>query len=338
MAYLSVAMHKHAIRAGVIGATGYTGRELVGLLGRHPRAEVVVATSESEAGQPLRVGRGQTVALVRAEDAALGECDIVFSCLPHGRGERLVGAAREAGVRVVDLSGDLRVPTPEAPGWARSAVYGLPELFREELRCAELVANPGCYPTAVLLGLAPLLRRSLVAGPVVVNGASGVTGAGRAPRRDLLFGEVAEDYRPYGVGNGHRHVPEMRRHGGRIGGVAPELVFTPHLLPVRRGILATMYVPLSEPLGLEDGSCLWRDDFGSEPFIEVLDGGAGVPSLGMAVGTNRVVVGVSAVAGLSSPGLLVIVAMDNLLKGAAGQAVQNMNLAFGLPETQGLPC
>ena len=331
-------MNKHALRAGVFGVTGYTGRELVGLLAGHPRASVVVATSESEAGRPLRVGPGQALGLVRAEDAALDGCDVVFSCLPHGEGGGVVGAAREAGVRVVDLSGDLRVPTPNAPGWARSAVYGLPELFREELRCAELVANPGCYPTAVLVGLAPLLRRSLVSGPVVVNAASGVTGAGRAPRRELLFGEVAEDYRPYGVGNGHRHLPEMRRHGGRLGGVEPELVFTPHLLPVRRGILATMYVPLAEPLGLEDASCFWREDYGSEPFVEVLDGGAGVPSLGIAVGTNRVVVGVSAVAGLSSPGLLVIVAMDNLLKGAAGQAVQNMNLAFGLPETEGLRC
>ena len=331
-------MHKNAIRAAVVGATGYTGRELARLLTGHPRTELVAATSVSEAGGALRVGRGAPVPLIPVEELDLGGCDVVFSCLPHGEGGALVSGARGAGVRVVDLSSDLRVRTPATPGWAAGAVYGLPELFREELRCAELVANPGCYPTAVLVGLAPLLRRSLVAGPVVVNAASGVTGAGRAARRDLLFGEVAEDYRAYGVGNAHRHVPEMRAHAGRLSGSEPELVFTPHLLPVRRGILATMVVPLAEDLDAGSAVALWREDFRGEPFVEVLDAAAGLPSLGMAVGTNRVVVGVSGLAGLSAPSLLVVSAVDNLLKGAAGQAVQNMNLCFGLPETEGLPC
>lgn len=335
--YCLIPMHTYAIRAGVLGATGYTGRELVRLLTRHPRARVVVATSEGDAGRRLRgIERAAPeLELVRVEDATPGDCDVVFSCLPHGEGSGWVGAARAAGVRVVDLSADLRVPGPETPAWATGAVYGLPELFREELRCAELVANPGCYPTAVLVALAPLLRRGLVGGAVVVNAASGVTGAGRAAKRELLFGEVAEDYRPYAVGNVHRHVAEMRVHGGRVGGADPELVFTPHLLPVRRGILATLYVPLSEALSEGEARALWCADYAGEPFVEIL--AEGVPSLASAVGTNRVVVAVSGVAA-SSSALLVLAAMDNLLKGAAGQAVQNMNLAFGLPETEGLPC
>lgn len=334
-------MNKLAIRAAVVGATGYAGTELARLLMAHPRARLAAATSESEAGGVLRlgagVGAGAGVPLVAAADLEFGALDVVFSALPHGTGGEVVAAARGAGARVVDLSSDLRVRAADTPEWAAGAVYGLPELFREEIRCAGLVANPGCYPTAVLLGLAPLLRRSLVAGAVVVNAASGVTGAGRGARRELLFGEVAEDYRAYAVGNVHRHLPEMRVHGGRLGGVEPELVFTPHLLPVRRGILATMAVPLAEPLEVGDAAALWREDFAGEPFVEVLEAGA-VPSLGMAVGTNRVVVGVAGLVGVSGAWLLVVAAVDNLLKGAAGQAVQNMNLAFGLPETEGLPC
>ena len=332
-------MHKNAIQAAVLGATGYAGQELVRLLRAHPRAELIAATSESEAGRTLRpAGRGPEVRLVAVEDAPFGGCDVVFSCLPHGEGSWAVEAARAAGARVVDLSADLRVPTESVPAWGRGAVYGLPELFREEIRCAELVANPGCYPTAVLVGLAPLIEADLVGGPVVVNAASGVTGAGRGARRDLLFGEVAEEYRPYAVGNAHRHLPEMRAHAGRLGGRTPELVFTPHLLPVRRGILATMYVPLTEPVVPGEARAFWRDRYAGEPCVEVLDATDGVPSVGMAVGTNRVVVGVFGIDDVTSPALLVVAAVDNLLKGAAGQAVQNMNLCFGLPELEGLPC
>lgn len=330
-------MIDYAVRAGVLGATGYAGQELVRLLGRHPRVRLALATSESEAGRSLRavVPGGPELRLERVADAGLDGCDVVFSCLPHGEGGAWVGRAREAGARVIDLSADLRVASPSTPAWAGDAVYGLPELFRSEFGSADLVANPGCYPTAVLVALGPALRRRLVSGAVVVNAASGVTGAGRSPRRELLFGEVAEDYRAYGVGNAHRHLPEMRVHGGRLSGTAPELVFTPHLLPVRRGILATIYVPLAEELTEPAARALWMEDYAGEPFVEVL--AEGVPALLSAVGTNRVVVGVSGVCDASSPGLLVVAAMDNLLKGAAGQAVQNMNLVFGWPETEGLP-
>jgi N-acetyl-gamma-glutamyl-phosphate reductase len=322
-------------RIGVLGAGGYAGRELVRLLARHPRARIAWATSESEAGTALDevVPDAQGPALVKAEDAALDACDCVVSCLPHGESARWMERARAAGGRAIDLSADLRVPGEATPQWAREAVYGLPELHRARIAGARLVANPGCYPTAAILALAPLLRRGLAAGPVIVDAASGVTGAGRSPRRELLFSEVAEGFSAYAVGNVHRHLAEMRSQAaGLAGGSAPDLVFTPHLLPVRRGILETIYVPLKEPLA--DPVELWMDDYASEPFVRVMSGR--MPSLADAVGSNRVAIGVAAVRDVAAPMLIVVAAIDNLVKGAAGQAVQNLNLMFGWPETEAL--
>lgn len=326
-------------RVGVLGATGYSGRELVRLLATHPRAEIVFATSESEAGTPLRrlVAAAPALTLVRADDAPLHDCDVVFSCLPHGASRSRVEAVHRAGVRAIDLSADLRVPGEERPAWAAGAVYGLPELHRERIRGAELIANPGCYPTAAILALAPLLRRGLVrGGPVIIDAASGVTGAGRSPKRELLFAEVADDFRAYAVGNAHRHLGEMRHQAGLLtgGAVAPELVFTPHLLPVRSGILETIHVPVADELTAADAVGLWEEDYRDEPFVEVLTDR--LPSLRDVVGTNRVVIAVTAVAGVSSPMLTVVAAIDNLIKGASGQAVQNLNLLFGWNETEGL--
>ena len=325
-------------RVGVFGATGYAGRELIGLLARHPRVELVFATSESEAGTPLRaVDRAAPpLTLVHADDAPLGDCDAVFSCLPHGASMPLVERARAAGARVVDLSNDLRVPGPETPGWAADVVYGLPELYRDDIAGSELVANPGCYPTAAILGLAPLVRRGLVAGPVIIDAASGISGAGRSPKRHLLFAEAAEDFRAYGVGNTHRHLNEMRAEVGKLAGdaAAPELVFTPHLLPVKRGILETIYVPLATDLDAEEAIGLWSDDYADEPFVEVL--ADRLPGLVDVAKSNRVSIGVSTIAGTTAPLLIVVAAIDNLVKGASGQAVQNLNLMFGWPETEGL--
>lgn len=323
------------IRVGVLGAGGYTGMEMARLVARHPRATLAWATSESSAGRPLGdlVPGVDGPALVRAEDAPLGECDCVVSCLPHGESARWVQRARAAGARAIDLSADLRVPGETTPEWARGAVYGLPELHRERIAGAELVANPGCYPTAALLALAPLLRRGLVAGPAIVNAASGVTGAGRTPKRELLFAEVAEQFSAYAVGNTHRHLAEMRAQAaGLAEGPAPELVFTPHLLPVRRGILETIYVTLHD--AIDDPLRLWMDDYPSEPFVRVMRDR--LPALADVVGTNRAAIGVAAVADVSAPMLIVVAAIDNLLKGAAGQAVQNLNLMFGYAETEGL--
>jgi len=328
-------MNDYSIRVGVLGASGYSGRELVSLLARHSRATVVFATSESEAGQGLRriCAAAPDLALVRAADAPLDACDVVVSCLPHGESMRWAERARAAGARVIDLSSDLRVPDESTPAWAREAVYGLPELHRARIADAAVVANPGCYPTAAVLALAPLLRRGLAAGPVVINAASGVTGAGRSPRRELLFAEVAEDFRAYALGNTHRHLGEMRSQVGALGnGHAPELVFVPHLLPVQRGILETIHVPLRERV--TDPLALWMEDYADEPFVEVLPDR--MPSLRDVVGTNRVAIGVTEVAGVSTPLLQVVAAIDNLRKGAAGQAVQNLNLMFGVAETEAL--
>jgi N-acetyl-gamma-glutamyl-phosphate reductase len=336
-AYLPDVMNSYStLRIGILGAGGYTGIELARLVARHPRARIAWATSESAAGRPLdTVAPGvDGPALVRAEDAPLAECDCVVSCLPHGESARWVERARGVGARTIDLSADLRVPDGTTPEWARGAVYGLPELHRERIRGAELVANPGCYPTAALLSLAPLLRRGLIAGPVIVNAASGVTGAGRTPKRELLYAEVAEQYSAYAVGNTHRHLAEMRAQAAELAGTgaAPELVFQPHLLPVRRGILETIHVTLREPLA--EPNRPWLEDYPSEPFVRVMEGR--MPALADAVGTNRVALGIAAVAGVTAPMLTIVAAIDNLLKGAAGQAVQNLNLMFGLEETEGL--
>ncbi|MEX2572382.1 MAG: N-acetyl-gamma-glutamyl-phosphate reductase [Gemmatimonadota bacterium] len=324
---------------GVIGATGYTGRELIGLLARHPRVRIVFATSESEAGTSMRrlARAAPDEPLVRAEDAPLEEAELIFSCLPHGTSIGWVERIRAAGVKAIDLSNDLRVPGPGTPEWARGVVYGLPELHRERIAGAELIANPGCYPTAAILALAPLVRRGVIGGgAVVINAASGASGAGRSPKRELLFAEVAADYRAYAVGNVHRHLNEMRDQVGGLanGGPAPDLVFTPHLLPVPRGILETIYVPLHEPMSASEATAMFQEDYAGEPFVEVLE--EGHPSLSAVVGTNLVSISVVPVAGVASPLLTVIAAEDNLIKGAAGQALQNLNVMQGWPEAEGL--
>ena len=229
---------------------------------------------------------------------------------------------------MVDLSADLR-PGNGCDGIA----YGLTELNRDALHNASLVANPGCYPTSVLMALAPLATQGLIApdGVVVANCASGVSGAGNSPKRELLFAEVVEDFRAYGVGNTHRHLKEMRATLTDWGVVA-DLVFTPHLLPVARGILATVTVPLTKPL--DDVLAPWRDAYSQEPFIEISDQ---QPTLHDVVHRNVVRISATPISGTREPMLLVTSAIDNLLKGAAGQAMQNANLMLGLDETAGLP-
>jgi N-acetyl-gamma-glutamyl-phosphate reductase len=313
--------------AAVLGAAGYTGQELVALLARHPHFELVAATSESEAGQRVP---GAGLRYSKAAETELSGADVVFCCLPHGESGEWARRAVAGGAVAIDLSSDLR-------GSETGAVYGLPELWRSEVEGARLIANPGCYPTGVLLGLAPAVAGGLVDGSraVVIDAASGVTGAGRSAKRDLLFGEVAEDYKAYGVGNQHRHVPEMRQGLGRLGGTRPPCVFTPQVLPVRRGILETMYVPLTQPLTAGAAARMWSDFYVNEPFVEVQQDG--LPSLKSAVGRNTVVIGFAEVADLNAPMLMVVVALDNLIKGAAGQALQNANIALGFEETLGLP-
>jgi N-acetyl-gamma-glutamyl-phosphate reductase len=313
------------VPVGVLGASGYVGQELLRLLARHPGASVVFATAESAAGE-----RRDGVELVRVADAALARAEIVLSALPHGVSARYVQEARAAGRRAVDLSADFRL-SPEA-------VYGLTEVTRPRLAAAELVANPGCYPTAALLALLPLAQQGLIdqSREVVIDAASGVTGAGRNPKPELLFGEVAENFRAYAAGNEHRHLPELRATLEREGGFAGDLVFTPHLLPVTRGILETIHVPLTRVIDRATAEGIYETVYADEPCVDVLHGA--LPSLRDVLYRNRVAIGVAAVAHVRRPRLTVIAAIDNLVKGAAGQAIQNMNVMLGLPETAGLVC
>ncbi len=314
-----------SVPVGVLGASGYVGRELLRLLAGHPGASVVFATAEAAAGELLEGRR-----LVKAEDAPLARAELVLSALPHGVSGRFVHEARAAGKRAVDLSADLRL-SPEA-------VYGLTEVTRPRVAGAELVANPGCYPTAALLALIPLAQRGLIdpEREVVIDAASGVTGAGRNPKREQLFGEVAEDFRAYAVGNEHRHLPELKAALDRESGFVGDVVFTPHLLPVKRGILETIHVPLTRLLDQATAEGIYETVYADEPCVQVMHGA--LPSLKDVVYRNRVALGVAAVANVRRPRLTVIAAIDNLVKGAAGQAIQNMNVMLGLTETLGLTC
>lgn len=317
----------HRIPVGVLGASGYAGRELCTLIATHPGLDLVFATANERRGERIALPSG-SITMVGTEDAPIGQAQLVFSSLPHGASAEWVARVRAAGPRVVDLSSDLR------PGHTTQDVpYGLTELNRHLLKDAPLIANPGCYPTAILLALAPLVRHGLVlpGATVVADAASGVTGAGNAPRADMLFGEVTENFRAYAVGNEHRHLPEMRATLGGLGGDL-DLLFTPHLLPVARGILATLTVPVTAIPG--DLMAPWRSDYAGEPFIELV---ADLPAIRDVARRNVVRIAVREARGLRQPTLLVFSAIDNLVKGAAGQAIQNANVSLGLPEAMGLP-
>jgi N-acetyl-gamma-glutamyl-phosphate reductase len=323
----------HKVPIGVLGASGYTGRELLTLIGRHPAMTLAFAAAGTRHGERVDVD-GRAVTFAATEDAPLGDAALVFSALPHGESAVWVQAARDAGAKVVDLSSDLR-PGSDGAGARRprAVPYGLTEIAREDVRGAHVVANPGCYATAALLALAPLASRGLIApgATITINAASGVTGAGFTPRRDLLFAEVAEDFRAYALGNTHRHASEMRAVLASFGSDA-ELIFTPHLLPVARGILATILVPITH--ALSDVLAPWREQFAGEPFIEITEE---APSLRDVTRRNVMRLTARPVSGVRRPMLQVIAAIDNLMKGAAGQAMQNANLLLDLEETMGLP-
>jgi N-acetyl-gamma-glutamyl-phosphate reductase len=314
----------------VFGATGYTGRELVRLLRRHPRVRVAFTTG-SETGH-------------LAHEAGLDEAaDAYFLAMPHGVAAKYAARLREARPEavVVDLSGDLRIPTPEgykrwyghdhpAPHLLGQAVFGLCEAYRDRLPGARLVSNPGCYATSVLLPLLPLLRERLIdSSDIVADAKSGTTGAGRTPREDLLFSEVADDFSAYSPGRTHRHVGEVEAVLAERTGQEVELTFCPHLLPVKRGILTALYV--KPKADLAELKRALKASYDAAAFVHVVDGAP--PRLSDVVDTNDCRISVHAAA----PGRAVVFsAIDNLVKGAAGQAIQNLNLAMGWPETDGL--
>lgn len=333
------------IKAGIYGATGYTGYELVKLLQRHPAAEIAFITSQSQAGKSLRevFAGAPDLRLVAGEDAPLDDADVVFLCLPHAAAAETALAALAAGKRVVDLSADFRLRdaatyaswynhTHPAPELLDEAVYGLTEVYRAELPAARLVANPGCYPTSVLLALRPLLLSGIpINGPIIANSASGVSGAGRGLSLASHFVEVADNYSPYKIGRAHRHLPEMEQAIGWWRKDAPSLIFSPHLLPVPRGILSTIYVNLEQDADEAALRALYAAAYDHEPFVDVLPAGS-LATLAHVTHTNRCAVALT----LAGRTLILTSAIDNLVKGAAGQAVQNMNLMFGCPETLGL--
>jgi N-acetyl-gamma-glutamyl-phosphate reductase len=321
----------HKIPVGVLGASGYAGRELCALIARHPGLELAFASANEQRGQQAVVA-GRAITYVATEDAPLARAHVVFTALPHGASAKWVGDACSAGARVVDLSSDFR--PGNASGHDQTVPYGLTELMRGRLPGAQVIANPGCYPTAVLLAIAPLLEEKWVVPGATINvaAASGVTGAGYSPRPDLLFAEVAEDFRAYSVGNNHRHVAEMQAVATELGGQENDILFTPHLLPVSRGILATITVPIKEHT--EDSLALWRDYYSGEPFVEISNV---PPTLRDVVRRNVIRLSVTPASNVRQPTLIIISAIDNLVKGAAGQAIQNANVLLGLGEPSGLP-
>jgi N-acetyl-gamma-glutamyl-phosphate reductase len=322
----------YKVPVGVLGASGYAGRELCSLISRHPGLELAFVSANEQRGKRVTIG-GRDLTYVAAEDARLADAEVVFTALPHGASAKWVNSASSAGARVIDLSSDFR---PGAQISERSGVpYGLTELMRARIPDAKIVANPGCYPTAVLLAIAPLLTAGwiLPGATINVSAASGVTGAGYSPRPELLFAEVAEDFRAYSVGNNHRHVAEMQAVTQELGGRNNDILFTPHLLPVSRGILATITVPTIEERA-EDALSLWKECYSGEPFIEVT---SEPPTLRDVVRRNVVRISVTRAANMRQPTLIIISAIDNLMKGAAGQAIQNANVLLGLSEPTGLP-
>ncbi len=313
------------VPVGVLGATGYTGRELLERLGRHDGVRVVFATSRSGAGEPSILPE---LHLVSPEAAPIGDAEVVFLCLPQGDAAAWVDKTKPAS-RVVDLTADHRPGSGRENGF----VYGLAELHGAQLKGARNVANPGCYPTGVLMALVPLVRAGVMDRErlTVVNAASGVTGAGRTPRTDLLFAEIFGNYRAYGEGNKHRHLKEIHA-------LLPDvpILFQPHLLPVSRGILETITVPVRDGEGAEAVRRFWREAFAGAGAVEILP--EGLPDLTRVVETDRLALGAVDVVGVTPRVVTVVAALDNLGKGAAGQAVQNMNLMLGWQLDRGLLC
>lgn len=340
-------MVQAAIQVGIVGATGYTGVELLRLLAGHPLAQLRLITSRSEKGMPVAELypnlRGHVdLAFVEPDIEQLGACDIVFFATPHGVAQSMMSALMKHKARVVDLSADFRirnVPLWEkwygqahgAPEWVSQAVYGLPEVNRQAIATAKLVAAPGCYPTSVQLGFLPLLEAGLIDPlSLIANSASGVSGAGRQAKIENLFAEMGESFKAYGVA-GHRHLPEIEQGLSDIARQDTRLTFVPHLLPVTRGIHSTLYATLTQTA--VDLQHVFEQRYRDEPFVDVLPVGL-FPQTRTVKGTNRCQLAV--VRPQQRNTVVVLSTIDNLTKGAAGQAVQCMNIMCGFPETMGL--
>lgn len=336
------------IRIGILGASGYTGAELVRLLVRHPAAEIALLTADRHAGRPLgevfpHLARLDLPDLTRIEEADWNALDFVFCGLPHGTTQDVIANLPDR-LKVCDLSADFRLRDPAvyaewyghehlAPELQKQAVYGLTEIYRAEIADARLVANPGCYTTTAELPLMPLLEAGLIAPDgIVIDAKSGVSGAGRSEKQANLHTEVSEGIHAYGVGK-HRHAAEIEQELATAAGGPLTVSFTPHLMPMNRGILATMYVSLVGGANAEDLRIALAARYDSEPFVHVLPRGVS-PATRDVRGSNHCLIGVFPD---RVPGRAIVLSVtDNLVKGASGQAIQNMNVMCGLPETMGL--
>jgi N-acetyl-gamma-glutamyl-phosphate reductase len=349
---MSAASGPAKTKIGVLGASGYTGAELVRLLLCHPKAQIALLTAERRAGKTMAEVFAQfspfaLPTLSAIEDADWGELglDVAFCALPHGTTQKVIKnlLARAPRTKVIDLSADFRLSDPAAyarwyghahaaPDLQSEAVYGLTEVYRDQIKSARLVANPGCYTTCAELPLIPLLKAKLIdPEEIVIDAKSGMTGAGRAVREDMVFAEVSEGFHAYGVGH-HRHMAELDQEFSHAAGREVTVSFTPHLVPMNRGLLATIYVR-SGKASPRDLHALLARVYAPEPFVHVLPFGA-TPQTRHVRGSNMTFIGVvgDRVAGRA----IIVSALDNLTKGASGQAVQNMNVMLGLPETIGL--
>lgn len=334
------------IKVGIVGGTGYTGVELLRLLAQHPQANLAAITSRGDAGTavadmfPSLRGRVD----LKFEDPAVANlkgCDIVFFATPNGVAMQQAPALLDAGVRVVDLAADFRISDiaewgkwygmqHACPEWVAKAVYGLPELNRESIRDAQLIANPGCYPTAVQLGFMPLIEAGVIdTAHLVADAKSGVSGAGRKAETHILFSEASDNFKAYGV-SGHRHLPEIRQGLSRMAGNSVGLTFVPHLTPLIRGIHATLYARITKEA---DFQALFESRYAAESFVDVMPPKSH-PETRSVRSANMCRMAVHRPQGGDT--LVILSVIDNLVKGAAGQAVQNMNIMFGLEETAGL--
>lgn len=341
------------IKAGIIGATGYGGRELIRILSRHSEVEITSLTAKID--EPVSIAevfpffRGKvdlTCYPFEGTEEIITKVDIVFLALPHKVSMKIAPDFLKKGKKIIDLSADFRLKNPrvyqewygiahEQSHLLKESVYGLPELYRKEINGASLIANPGCYPTSIILALAPLLRKDyalIEPDDIIADSKTGLSGAGRSPSMTTHFPEINEDMLAYKVA-GHQHTPEIEQELSKLAGKPVNLTFTPHLIPITSGILSSIYLRLKKDTNREEISALYQDFYESQPFIRLLPEGI-YPRVRNVVGTNYCEIGWQI--DQRTRRLIVLSVIDNLIKGASGQAIQNMNLVFGLDEGRGL--
>lgn len=335
------------IKVSIVGATGYTGEELVRILAKHEGVKVTSLSAIID--KPTKISevfprlKGEMDIICKSLDVkeVIDSSDVVFLALPHTVSMKYAPEFLKAGKKVIDLSADYRLPADVYEKWyvkehidrsnLKKAVYGLPELYRDEIKKCSLVANPGCYPTSVILAVAPLVKNGAVQlDGIIADSKSGITGAGRKASMELLFGEIADNFKAYKIGS-HQHTPEINQELSKLAGGGVDILFVPHVIPIKRGILSTVYLKPKKEMSQGGIDKIYGDFYKDEPFVRFYSGGR-VPELKDVIYTNYCDIGAKLVKDM----VVVVSAIDNLTKGAAGQAVQNMNIICGFDERQGL--